>query len=166
MITLSVLIIAGFIILMSGILKYRNDWSKNVPYGDSITKLALRLKLPPEFIAAIIDKESRFDREAHNASDPSGAWGLFQMLLTTAQMFGFSGEGSDLFVSKIAFLYAEKYFVKIMNYRHTDDLFEIAAAWNGGHGVNIETNTRACAYATDVLERMKKFNYLYGNKNG
>jgi soluble lytic murein transglycosylase-like protein len=55
-------------------------------YGELITRAARRSALDPALVAAVIEQESRFEPEAHNAS--SGASGLMQLAPATSAAFG------------------------------------------------------------------------------
>lgn len=66
-------------------------------YDDIIAKYSTMYDVPEIYIRAVISTESSWNPNAHNASDPTGAYGLMQVLYRTAQAFGYIGAASGLF---------------------------------------------------------------------
>lgn len=66
-------------------------------FDDLIQSTATRYTVPMSWIQAIIQTESSWNPNAYNASDPTGAWGLGQILYRTAQSLGYTGTPEGLF---------------------------------------------------------------------
>lgn len=74
-------------------------WLRQDEFDVAIRSASVRYGVTVPLIKAIIAKESGFNPEAYNPSDPGGAWGLMQMLPTTAAGLGYTGPMSALLTS-------------------------------------------------------------------
>ena len=102
------------------------DRMRRVPYGGLILGAAARHDIDPLLVAAIVQAESSFDKEAVS---PRGALGLMQMMPTTAEQLGLAdaydpGQNLDAGVSYLAYLLR----------RFDDDLVLALAGYNAGPG--------------------------------
>ena len=102
------------------------DRMQRVPYGGLILRAAARHDIDPFLVAAIVQTESSFDKEAVS---PRGALGLMQMMPTTAEQLGLAdawdpGQNLDAGVSYLAYLLR----------RFDNDLVLALAGYNAGPG--------------------------------
>lgn len=109
--------------------------SKETMYDTIISKEALATKLPPEFIKAIIKKESMFNKKCKLANN----YGLMQITLVAAREGGYNGTIAQLYAPGINILYGSKYLasqVKLWENAPTkeDRLSLGAASYNLGRG--------------------------------
>jgi hypothetical protein len=78
-------------------------------FDDVITQAAQRYGVEPALIKAVIGYESSFKLNAYNPNDPGGAWGLMQVIESTARYLGHTGPMSDLFQPAIGIDLGTKY---------------------------------------------------------
>lgn len=102
------------------------DRMRHVPYGGLILATAERHGIDPLLVAAIVQVESSFDKEAVS---PRGALGLMQMMPTTAEQLGVAdaydpGQNLDAGVSYLDYLLR----------RFDNDLVLALAGYNAGPG--------------------------------
>lgn len=71
-------------------------WTNQDNFDASIRLAAQAYTVPVSLIKAIIGIESGFNPLAYNPNDPGGAWGLMQMIPSTARALGFLGTMADL----------------------------------------------------------------------
>jgi soluble lytic murein transglycosylase-like protein len=104
----------------------REFFSESMPYGELIFEKAAKYDVDPALVAAVIEQESRFRK---NAKSPVGARGLMQLMPRTGRWMGAQNlydpdQNVDAGVKYI------KYLQKTFN----GDLKRTIAAYNGGEG--------------------------------
>ena len=102
------------------------EFLRGMPYGDAIAEASERTGLDCLLVAAVVQVESGF---ARNALSPMGAVGLMQVMPTTGEMYGVH----DL-TDPYGNLYAgTRYFSELLDY-FSGDLELALAAYNAGPG--------------------------------
>ena len=104
----------------------REFFSSSMPYGDLIHQKAKKYDVDPALVAAVIEQESRFRK---NAQSPVGARGLMQLMPRTGRWMGASNlydpaENVDAGVR----------YIKYLQRRFDGDLKRTIAAYNAGEG--------------------------------
>ncbi|HPR64990.1 MAG TPA: lytic transglycosylase domain-containing protein [Thermoanaerobaculia bacterium] len=94
-------------------------------YLDEVQRSAVRWRIPPNLLLAVIRQESLFQQSIHS---PAGAWGLMQILPVTAKKLG--GESVDLRDPKVNIEYGARYLARLYDtYGRWD---HVVAAYNAG----------------------------------
>ncbi len=114
-----------------------NRTQREAVYGPIIRKAFEAEGLPAHWGMALARHESDFkpDAQVLNGGDArrGGSFGLCQMSLKTAQgELGYLGSGEGLKDPELNAKYAAQYFKILMQRFHTDDLKDLAAAYNSG----------------------------------
>ncbi|HEY0783870.1 MAG TPA: lytic transglycosylase domain-containing protein, partial [Thermoanaerobaculia bacterium] len=98
------------------------------PYGKQIYKVALRHSLNPQLLAAVIERESAFNARARSSK---GAFGLMQLLPSTARRFGLRRRA---ILNPAKNLEAGARYLKWLAERVEGDTLLVLAAYNAGEG--------------------------------
>lgn len=105
----------------------RRDFLQNaLPFGDLIHDKAQKYDVDPALIAAVVETESRFHR---NARSPVGAQGLMQLMPRTGRWLG----ATNLYDAEQNVDAGVKY-LKYLQGRFDGDLKNTIAAYNAGEG--------------------------------
>jgi hypothetical protein len=97
-----------------------------IPYGDIIHAKAEKYDVDPALVAAVIEQESRFRK---NAKSPVGARGLMQLMPRTGRWMG----ASNLYDAEQNIDAGVKY-IKYLQQRFDGNLKKTIAAYNAGEG--------------------------------
>jgi len=132
-------------------------------FDNLIDSASRRYGVPGSIIRAIIDKESSFNP---NARGGASEYGLMQLVCTTANFMGFSGDCKQLLDPATNIEYGTKYLQYQFNRygKWTDAI----AAYNAGsvfkNSGGQYTNTKGVAnveqYVLAVLSRLKKYDWI------
>lgn len=108
-------------------------WEKAQPYTSLIQKYASQSGVPTMLVYSVIYRESVFVPTAirWEANVKQKAFGLMQILPTTAKDMGFAGDEFQLIRPDINLKYGIKYLGYQMQ-RYKGDLTKVAAAYNAG----------------------------------
>lgn len=104
----------------------REFFSSSMPYGELIHQKAEKYDVDPALVAAVIEQESRFRK---NAQSPVGARGLMQLMPRTGRWMG----ASNLYDPAQNVDAGVKY-IKYLQKRFDGDLRQTIAAYNAGEG--------------------------------
>lgn len=110
----------------------------------------------PDEIRAIIQVESNWNPNAYNPNDPTGAWGLGQILYRTALGLGYSGPPEGLFdpttnIDLIAHL------LRTLHDSWGDDLHRVFSAYNSGNPDLWQTSDQVRQYVENALNAFYDF---------
>lgn len=138
-----------------------NFFKSEIPFGSIIYTEALKNDLKPEFLAAVVQTESRF---VPTARSHRGAVGLMQMLPKTGRWMG----ASDL-TNPTQNVQAGAKYLRYLNNRFDGDQTKVIAAYNAGegnvrkfHGVPPFSETRK--YVERVLGHQQDFQDQFEGK--
>lgn len=92
---------------------------------------ALRQNVPVNLALAIAWVESSMNQNAINHSDPGKAWGVMQILPSTARWMGYRGKTEDLLKPENSIKYGIKYLAYQLK-RYRGNVVKAAAAYNAG----------------------------------
>lgn len=101
-------------------------FAKSMPYGELIHEKAVKYKVDPVLVAAVIEQESRFKSRARSHV---GAKGLMQLMPRTGRWMG----ARDLYDPEQNIDAGVKY-IKYLNKRFDGNVKMTLAAYNGGEG--------------------------------
>lgn len=121
-----------------------------------ISTSAQKWSVNPDYIRAIIQVESNWNPNAYNPNDPTGAWGLGQILYRTAQGLGYAGPPDGLFdpatnIDLIAHLVHD-----LVN-AYGDDFRRVYSAYNSGDPDLWETSAQVAANVQRAMEALQTF---------
>lgn len=88
--------------------------------------------VPAAWVFAVIRTESKGNPRAVNQSDPSGAWGLMQILYTTAVGLGYKGQPEGLFDPDLNVHLGTKYLAQLRG-QYGNDFSRVYSAYNSGN---------------------------------
>ncbi len=100
-------------------------------YDDIISKWAYLYDVPIPWIQAVIQKESSWNPNAYNPNDPTGAYGLMQVLYRTATGLGYSGDPTGLLDPDTNIMYGTKLIAQIRQ-KVGDDVQAMYSMYNSG----------------------------------
>lgn len=101
-------------------------------FDSSIAYAAQTFSVPESWIRAVIDVESSWNPNAYNPNDPTGAWGLMQLLYRTAQGLGYTGAPDGLFDPATNIYYGTKLLGQL-RVQYGDDFKRVYSAYNSGN---------------------------------
>ncbi len=104
----------------------REFFQGSMPYGDIIHAKAAKYDVDPALVAAVIEQESRFRKDAKS---PVGARGLMQLMPRTGRWMG----ARDLYDAEQNIDAGVKY-ISYLDKRFNGDLKNTIAAYNAGEG--------------------------------
>jgi len=133
---------------------------------NEIEASATRFNLDSALIAAIISKESSGDSKARGAV---GEFGLMQIRLTTAQMFGFTGDPILLLIPGVNVRYGAQYldWQKKRYSGESDPISWAVAGYNAGTPEVGYGRFRNQEYVDDVIKyRLPRFRKLIDRAHG
>lgn len=123
--------------------------------------------LDPAFGCAIVEHESRWNSNARSpvsASDEKygGAWGLCQILLTTAKDLGYTGDGPGLWDPKVNTELFIKLTLRNLHNLHIVSVQDLIAAHNSGKTYNNSPASTRNEYVPQVLDLYRRWNITCG----
>lgn len=104
----------------------REFFADSIPFGDIIHEKSEKYDVDPALVAAVIEQESRFHK---NAVSPVGARGLMQLMPRTGRWMG----ARDLYDAEQNIDAGVKY-IKYLDKRFNGNLKNTIAAYNAGEG--------------------------------
>lgn len=125
-------------------------------FDGSIARYAALWNVPEAWIRAVIEVESSWDPEAYNPSDPTGAWGLMQLLYRTAQGLGYDGAPEGLFDPDTNIYYGAKLLGQL-RIQYGDDFRRIYSAYNSGNPDKWESSSEVYGNVMRALEALGRF---------
>jgi soluble lytic murein transglycosylase-like protein len=137
--------------------------TKHPPEFDTWIQAAAREHgFPAQLLTAIVEVESGFDPSAVNSGDPGFAWGLGQLLPTTARFMGWTGSDSrELLAPQLNLALAGKY-VGYQLKRYNGSTADAASAYNAGRTLKRADGTFGNAgYVAKVGSRLADLGTSY-----
>lgn len=117
-------------------------------YDDIIQAAAGRYNVPADWIKGYIQVESSGDPTAYNPNDPGGAWGLMQIIASTARAYGVS-DLSTLF-NPVVNIDVGAHLLHDLIVRYGRNLESVASAYNSGNPTAWETNPDVAEYVRRI----------------
>lgn len=125
-------------------------------FDDLINQAAINYQVPVPWIQAVIQTESSWNPNAHNASDPSGAWGLMQILYTTARALGYTGAAEGLFDPAVNIDLGTKLLGQLRA-SYGDDFRRVYSAYNSGKPDLWETSSQVAAHVATAVGNLQQW---------
>lgn len=126
-------------------------------FDAEIAGAASRYAVPPEWIKAVIEVESQWNPDAVNLSDPGGgAWGLMQLLLTTARGLGYTGTAQGLLDPGVNIEYGTRLLAQLKT-QYGTDFRRIYSAYNSGNPDLWETSTEVYNNVMAAMDALGMF---------
>lgn len=117
-----------------------------------ISGAASRYNVPESWIRAVIDVESGWNPEAFNPNDPGGAWGLMQIIASTARGYG---------ITDLSTLFDPAVNIDIGTHLIHDigetDFRRMYSAYNSGDPDLWETSSEVAANVQRALEALGRY---------
>lgn len=125
---------------------------------DSVIASAAAINnIPQEWIKAVIQVESNWNSNAVNMSDPGGgAWGLMQILLSTARGLGYAGSGSGLLDPEVNIQYGARLLGQLKT-QYGTDFRRIYSAYNSGNPDRWQTSQEVYNNVMRAMEALGSF---------
>jgi soluble lytic murein transglycosylase-like protein len=121
-----------------------------------IQTAASRWNVPVSWIQAVIQTESSWNPNAYNASDPSGAYGLMQILFQTAQSLGYTGTAQGLFDPATNINLGTELLGQL-RVRYGDDFRRVYSAYDSGSPDLWVTSEQVAANVARALSALLKY---------
>lgn len=125
-------------------------------FDEIINAAASTYNVPVPWIQAVIETESSWNPDAYNPNDPSGAWGLMQILFTTAKGLGYGGTAEGLFDPETNINLGSK-LLGMLRDRYGDDFRRVYSAYNSGNPDLWETSSQVGANVRRALTALQKW---------
>ena len=126
-------------------------------FDEEIAGASSRYVVPPEWIKAVIQVESNWDPNAVNLSDPGGgAWGLMQLLLTTARGLGYTGTAQGLLDPAMNIEYGTRLLAQLKT-QYGTDFRRIYSAYNSGNPDLWQTSTEVYANVMEAMDALQLY---------
>lgn len=125
-------------------------------FDSFISEASARYRVPEAWIRAVIEVESGWNPEAYNPNDPTGAWGLMQLLYRTAQGLGYEGDPTGLFDPETNIDLGAKLLGQL-RIQYGDDFRRIYSAYNSGNPDLWETSTQVYNNVMRALEALQAY---------
>jgi soluble lytic murein transglycosylase-like protein len=126
-------------------------------FDDFITEANAKYSVPFEWIKAVIGTESDFNPNAYNGSDPGGgAYGLMQVLYSTAVGLGYSGDPAGLFDPETNIDLGAKLIAQIMA-RTGSDFSAMYSAYNSGSPTKYLSSSQVAGNVNRALSWLSQF---------
>lgn len=120
-------------------------------FDDLISAASDAYGVPADWIKAVIGTESGFNPNAHNASDPGGgAFGLMQVLYSTAVGLGYPGDPEGLYDPETNIDLGSKLMAQIMQ-RTGSDFSAMYSAYNSGSPTKYLSSSQVAANVNRAL---------------
>lgn len=121
-----------------------------------ISGASTRWSVPEAWIRAVIETESSWDPNAHNASDPTGAYGLMQVLYKTATGLGYAGPPEGLYDPGVNIDLGTKLLGQLRR-SYGDDFRRVYSAYNSGNPNLWQTSTQVAANVSRALGNLEQW---------
>lgn len=125
-------------------------------FDGEIEVAAARYNVPSSWVRAVIETESSWNPNAHNASDPTGAYGLMQILYRTAQALGYSGPPEGLYDPALNIDLGTKLLGQLRQ-SYGDDFRRVYSAYNSGKPDLWQTSTQVATNVGRALTALEKW---------
>jgi soluble lytic murein transglycosylase-like protein len=102
-------------------------------FDSIISKYSSMYDVPEYLIRAVISTESSWNPDAYNSKDPSGAYGLMQVLYSTAKSLGYTGVATGLLDPDTNINYGTMVLQDIISRIGLDNPERIYSAYNSGN---------------------------------
>lgn len=125
-------------------------------YADSINKYSGQYGVDPEMIASVIQTESSGDPNAYRAEPQisDASYGLMQLLGSTAQALGYSGDPSGLFDPDTNIMFGTKLLSQLQAKYGADDPASIYSAYNSGSPTKYQTSSQVASNVQRFLDNL------------
>lgn len=125
-------------------------------FDNEIANAAQRYQVPEAWIRAVIDTESSWQSNAYNPDDPSGAYGLMQILFRTAKDLGYTGEPIGLLDPETNIDLGTKLLGQLRR-SYGDDFRRVYSAYNSGRPDLWRTSQQVAANVTRAIANLEKW---------
>jgi len=125
-------------------------------FDDFISASSATYGVPVSWIRAVIQTESAWNPNAHNAADPTGAYGLMQVLYSTAQALGYTGPASGLYDPAININLGTELLSQLRN-SYGDDFRRVYSAYNSGNPDLWQTSEQVAANVARALAALLSY---------
>lgn len=126
-------------------------------FDETIASAAAINNIPQEWIKAVIQVESNWNPDAVNMGDPGGgAWGLMQILLSTARGLGYIGSGAGLLDPGVNIQYGARLLGQLKT-QYGTDFRRIYSAYNSGNPDRWQTSQEVYNNVMRAMEALGSF---------
>lgn len=146
-------------------------WSRQDDFDASVEQASASYNVPVALIKAVIGVESGFNPSAINKNDPGYAWGLMQMIPTTARALGFVGDMGALLTNTGLAINLGAMLLRQNLSRTGGAVADSVSAYNGGFrpslglgAVRADGTYANQAYVDRVLDTLAYFNAYAASK--
>lgn len=130
----------------------------SIPYSDLIVKWAYLAGIDAAWLAGIIQAESGFQAniKTWEPKVQQYSYGLGQLLLTTAQTLGYTGDGQGLLDPETNILWTARY-IRQLSDNFGGDLSKVYSAYNSGSSTAYLTSTEVAGNVARVLAAVESY---------
>jgi soluble lytic murein transglycosylase-like protein len=125
-------------------------------FDTEIANSAQLYNVPETWVRAVIDTESSWNPNAHNASDPTGAWGLMQILYRTATAMGYTGAPEGLYDPAVNIDLGTRLLGQLRR-AYGDDFRRVYSAYNSGKPDLWQTSAQVAGNVARALGNLEKW---------
>ena len=125
-------------------------------YESFISDAAFLYNVPQPWIQAVIQVESNWNPAAYNPNDPTGAWGLMQILYRTAQALGYTGTQEGLFDPRTNIDLGAKLLGQL-RIQYGNDFRRIYSAYNSGDPDKWQWSEEVYSHVMRALDALQEF---------
>jgi soluble lytic murein transglycosylase-like protein len=126
-------------------------------FDSLIANAAAVHQVPASWIRAVIEVESNWNPRAYNGSDPGGgAYGLMQILGSTARGLGYDGDFQNLFEPALNIDLGAQLLAELRG-RFGDDFRRVYSAYNSGRPDLWQTSTQVAANVSKAMAALSNW---------
>lgn len=125
-------------------------------YNSLIVDASAKWSVPSAWIQAVIAQESSGNPSAYNGNDPSGAYGLMQILYSTAVSLGYSGDPSGLFDPETNIDLGTNLLAQLAQ-SYGSDFAAVYSAYNSGSPTAYQTSGQVAANVASASSWLSQF---------
>lgn len=127
-------------------------------YDDLIAVSAALYNVPPDWIQGFISIESNWNPNAYRAEPQinDASYGLMQLLYSTAQGLGYSGDASGLYDPATNIDLGTKLIAQLIG-QHGMNPQAVASAYNSGSATAYQTNSGVANYVNKFAAAVQSF---------
>ena len=126
-------------------------------FDASIEYFAAQYGISENWIRAVIQVESNWNPNAYNPNDPGGgAYGLGQILLSTARGLGYTGSADGLFDPATNIHYIAQLLAQLRD-AYGDDFRRVYSAYNSGNPDLWQTSAQVAANVARAVDALAQY---------
>lgn len=125
-------------------------------FDAEIQAAASAWNVPVSWIKAVIQTESAWNPDAYNPNDPTGAYGLMQVLYSTAQALGYLGQPGGLLDPATNINLGTK-LLSQLRASYGDDFRRVYSAYNSGNPDLWQTSTEVAGNVARALAALLSY---------